>query len=267
MKRALRIVAIVVGVVGVLALGAVWYARRSNTPHPPTYVARDSTLHQPYFYLYPTRLPGSPKALIVLFGNDVAFWEPHQTLAWRFAGEGYSVIGVDLRKYLSTLPEEPQRDSAFGAGIASIIAHARTEMNADSLPVVIGGHSFGAELAFWTALHAPPPKLVGVLSLNTRASGHLFITPADWMNKEASGAYSFSVIDAIKHLDPKVKVALVRSSKDLFRAHDPALMAAGGDRIKRFEIPMATHSMTTMLVAGPLISRAVAYLVDTTTSR
>ena len=43
-----------------------------------------------------------------------------ETLAWRFSGDGYAVVGVDLRKYLATFPEsEPERDRSFGVGIAA----------------------------------------------------------------------------------------------------------------------------------------------------
>ncbi len=246
-----------------IVFGVVQYARRSNTPHPATFVAADTSLRTPYLFLYPSRAEGPSRATIVLFGNDVAFWEPHQNLAWRLSGEGYSVIGLDLRKYLATLPDgEVARDSAFSTGMTSTIAHARHELHADSLPIIIGGHSFGAELAFWLSLHAPPPNLVGVLSLNTRSTGHLFITPSDWMNKEASGPRSFSTVRAAHDINPRVRIALVRSQHDPFKAHDPEFVAAGGDRLRRFEIPMATHSLTTMLVAGPLISRAVRFLLD-----
>jgi len=265
MTRVVRIgisaIAIFLAFVG----GVIWYAHRSTKAHPPTYVAADVTLRAPYFYLYPARTTEPPRAVIVLFGNDVAFWEPHQDLAWRFSGDGYSVIGLDLRKYLATLPEtEPQRDSAFAANITATIARARHELGADSLPLIVGGHSFGAEVAFWLAWRVPPPRLAGVLSLNSRSTGHLFITPSDWLNKEASGAWSFSAVQAAREINPAVRIALVRSAKDPFRAHDPEFIAAGGSRLRRYEIPMATHSMTTMLVAGPLISRAVRFLLDTT---
>jgi pimeloyl-ACP methyl ester carboxylesterase len=265
MTRVGRRVSIGLALLVAAVLGAIWYSRRSTKAHPPTYVAVDSTLRAPYFYFYPSRTTEPAKALIVLFGNDVAFWEPHQDLAWRFSGDGYTVVGLDLRKYLATLPEaEPQRDSAFAADITTTIARARHELGADSLPLIVGGHSFGAEVAFWLAWRMPPPRLAGVLSLNSRSTGHLFITPSDWLNKEASGAWSFSVVQAAREISPSVRIALVRSAKDPFRAHDPEFIAAGGSRLRRYEIPMATHSMTTMLVAGPLISRAVRFLLDTT---
>lgn len=263
MRRIVRRIAIGLAALTIVALVATWYAHRSTKGHPPTYVAADATLRAPYFYLYPARTAEPARAVIVLFGNDIAFWEPHQDLAWRFSGDGYSVIGLDLRKYLATLPEpEPQRDSAFAANITAVIARARHELHADSLPLIVGGHSFGAEVAFWLAWRAPPPKLAGVLSLNTRSTGHLFITPNDWLNKEASGAWSFSAVQAAREIAPAVRIALVRSAKDPFRVHDPEFVAAGGSRLRRYEIPMATHSMTTMLVAGPLISRAVRFLLD-----
>jgi CheY-like chemotaxis protein len=72
---------------------------------------------------------------------------------------------------------------------------------------------------------------------------------------------------ARKEIDPRVRIALVRSSKDPFRVHDPEFVAAGGARLERFVIPLATHSMTTMLTAGPIISRAVRFLLDTTPRR
>ncbi|MDB4875784.1 MAG: hypothetical protein JWM41_2230 [Gemmatimonadetes bacterium] len=241
----------------------MWYARRPSAGHPSTYVPVDSSLRKPWMFYYGAR-PGPPRAVVVLFGNDVSFWEPHQDLAWRLAGDGNAVIGVDLRRFLATLPsDEPQRDSAFGVAISTLIARARHELHADDLPLVVGGHSFGAELAFWVAWHRPPPHLAGVLALNTRGSGHLYITPADWMNEEASGPWSFSTIDAARLIDPSVRVALVRGAKDRFQIHDSALVAAGGPRLRRYVIPMAAHSLSTMLVAGPVISRAVRFLTDT----
>ena len=250
----------------VVATVSVWYARRPSTGHPSTFVPADTGLRKPWLFYYRAKSQPS-RAVVVLFGNDVSFWEPHQDLAWRLAGDGNSVIGVDVRKFLGTLPSiEPQRDSAFGPAITNLIARTRHELGADSLPLVIGGHSFGAELAFWVAWHRPPPRLVGVLALNTRATGHLYVTPADWMNEEASGEWSFSTIEAARRIDPSVRIALVRGAKDRFRIHDSAFVAAGGPRLRRFVIPMAAHSLSTMLVAGPIITRAVRFLTDTTPS-
>lgn len=265
MTRALRRIAGLLGGLVVVAAAVVWYARRPSAGHPSALVPRDAALRQRWLYFYPARPAGSARAVLLLLGNDVAFWEPHQDLAWRLAGEGVAVVGLDVRQFLATLPSaEPQRDSAFGAAIGPLVARARHELGADALPMLVGGHSFGAELALWMAWHVPPPGLVGVLALNTRSTGHLFITPSDWLNKEASGPWTFSTIEAARRIDPRVRIALVRSAHDPFRGHDPAFVAAGGERLRRFEIPMASHSLKTMLVAGPLISRAVRFLTDST---
>ncbi len=255
------------GVLILLCVGAagVWYARRPSKGHPSAMVPADSSLVRDWLYYYPSHRTEAARGFVVLFGNDVSFWEPHQDLAWRIADDGYAVLGIDLRKFLATLPErEPQRDSAFAVAMPLLIQRARHAMNADSMPLIVGGHSFGAELAIWLAAYRPPDRLKGVLLLNTRSSGHLFITAHDWMNEEASGPYSFSTIELVTKIDPRVRIALVRSEKDKFKQHDPDFIKAGGSRLRRFVIPMAAHSLTSMLIAAPLVSRAVRFLSDTT---
>src|SRR5690242_17455007 len=116
------------------------------------YVPRDAALRTEPLLFYPAR-DRPARAFVLFLGNDVGFWKPHEELAWRLAENGYDVVGLDVKKYLAQLPEdEPARDSSFDASIGPLIARARRELGADSLPVVVGGHSFGAEVAFWIAL-------------------------------------------------------------------------------------------------------------------
>lgn len=226
------------------------------------YVPRDASLRDQPLLFYPARTR-APRAFVFFLGNDVGFWKPHEELAWRLAENGYAVVGLDIKRYLARLPEdEPTRDSSFAATIGPLMARARAELGADSLPVVVGGHSFGAEVAFWIAEHRPPPKLAGVLALSPRSTGHLVVTPYDLMNHEASGPWSFSTIQAATDIASGVRIALVRGASDKFRRHDSAFIAAGGSRLRYFVVPFANHSLRKLLIAGPIIEHAVEYLVE-----
>ncbi len=265
MKRWVRVLLYGLGAVAAV-VGTVQYANHGSTGHPSALVPMDTTLRTPWLYFYPSRTKTPAVGVILLVGNDVAFRAPHQDLAWRLADDGYGVIGLDVRQFLSTLPErEPQRDSTFGVEIAKLMARARHELQADSLPMIVGGHSFGAEVALWIARYQPPPHLVGVLELNISGSGHLFITAADLLMSEATGPDSFSTLALTAQLDPHVRIALVRGANDPFRHHDPDFVRIGGARLRRFEVPLAGHGLKSMIVAGPIISKAVRFLMDSTT--
>jgi pimeloyl-ACP methyl ester carboxylesterase len=244
-----------------LLLALVLFAACESGPVTP-YVPRDASLRDQPLFFYPARTKPA-RAFVFFLGNDVGFWKPHEELAWRLAGIGYDVVGLDLKKYLGELPQdEPARDSSFAASVGALIARTRTELGADSLPAVVGGHSFGAEVAFWIALHRPPPNLVGVLAMSPRSTGHLVVTPADLLNHEASGPWSFSTVRAAADIAPGVRIALVRGASDQFRRHDSAFMAAGGGRLRYFLIPFANHSLRKLLIAGPIVEHALEFLVE-----
>lgn len=263
-KRWVRV--LVYGFVAIAAvIGTVQYINHGSSGHPSALVPVDPVLRQPWLYFYPSRTTTPAVGVILFVGNDIAFRAPHQDLAWRLSGDGYGVIGLDVRAFLSTLPEsEPQRDSTFGVEIAKLMVRARHELHADSLPMIVGGHSFGAEVALWIARYQPPPRLVGVLELNISGSGHLFITAADLLMSEASGPDSFSTLTLTATLAPQLRIALVRGANDPFRHHDIDFVRVGGARLRRFEVPLAGHGLKSMIVAGPIISKAVRFLMDST---
>ncbi|GAC1515565.1 MAG: hypothetical protein NVS1B4_06550 [Gemmatimonadaceae bacterium] len=229
--------------------------------HPPTYRVRDPQLAREPLLFYPAKDSTQRRAVLFYFGNDVGFWGAHEKLAYRLSTEGYDVIGLDLKAWLARLPDGvARRDSAVRARILPLVARARTELNDDSLPLILGGHSFGAEMAIWTAHELPPPHLIGVLAMSPRSTGHLIVVPEDLMNHEPSGPGSFSTIQYVSQLRADLRVALVRGEHDKFRKHDSAFVAAGGPRLNRYFVPWASHSMQGLIISGFVIERALTWV-------
>lgn len=245
----------------VVALAAVSGCRDARS----AYVPRDGTLRTLPIYLYPASDGMRPaRAVVFFFGNDVGFWEAHQELAERLARDGYSVAGFDVKRWLGGLPDGPEavRDSAFAAGVAPIIARARHELDGDALPLIVGGHSIGAEFAVWTAAHALPAGTVGVLMLSPGLRSHLRVTVADQLNAgEPTERGSFAVPDAVRGVPAAVRIALVRGDNDRYRYADSAIVAAGGGRLRRFRVALAGHSMKRIGWAVPVVEDALGYLV------
>jgi type IV secretory pathway VirJ component len=231
-------------------------------PSPAPYTPRDPALASYPLFFYPSAVPSAPPRAFVFFvGNDIGFWGAHQDLAKRLAGAGYDVVGLDVKKSFNGLPDDAvARATLFGDTVARMIALARHELGADSIPVVLGGHSLGAEIAGWIAIHAAPPNLTGLLLISSRGRGHLRATLADVANRTApSEPGSYSVAENIAALPASVRVAIVRGTDDRFRAVDDSLLKAGGARIDKWSVPWGGHSMSNILLAGPFVERALAW--------
>ncbi len=249
---------------GLLLLGALLAACFRAEPAP--YTPHDPRLAAFPLYFYPTvDSTKAPRAFVFFLGNDIGFWGAHQELAKRLAGSGYDVVGFDVKAYFAKLPDANDtlaRASAFRDSVSAMIALARHELHADSIAVVVGGHSIGAELASWIARNAPPPNLSGLLLISPGARGHLRVSLADLaMSGEPTEPGSFSIAENISALPDGVRIALVRGTDDRYRTVDPELMKAGGKRMERWAVPWGGHSMSNILLAGPFIERAVASVV------
>ena len=234
-------------------------------PSPTPYTPRDPALASFPLFFYPSAVAGTPaKAFVFFVGNDIGFWGAHQDLAKRLAGAGYDVVGLDVKVFFGRLPDDAaRRASLFGDSVAMMIALARHELGADSIPLVLGGHSLGAEIASWIAVNAPPPRLASLLLISSRSRGHLRATLADIANRSApTEPGSYSVADNIAALPASVRVAIVRGTDDRFRSADSTLLAAGGRRIDKWSVPWGGHSMSNILLAGPFVERALAWTLE-----
>ncbi|MEP7384407.1 MAG: hypothetical protein ABI910_22215 [Gemmatimonadota bacterium] len=232
---------------------------------PPPPPAHDPALRSLPMWFYPaadTTIP--PRAVVFFFGNDVGFWEPHQELAWALSGQQIAVAGLDMRQLLRQLPEdEVTRERAFVDEILLLIARSRHELHGDSIPLIIAGHSLGAEVAVWTAAFAHPPGTIGVLALSPGSRSHLRVSLGDLaMSAEPVGAGSFSVAAAVAHLPSGERLAIVRGERDKFSFADSCLLAAGGARAHRYLVRFGNHSLREILIARPTVRRAVDWVLE-----
>ena len=234
------------------------------TPDRPTRAARDPELRTEPVSLYAAAdSTRPPRAVIIFFGNDIGFWRPHRQLAAALADAQYAVAGVDIRPLLAALPEpNPDRDSAFAARIEPLIERSRHELGSDSTPVIIAGHSLGAELAIWTSAHTCVAGVKGVLALAPGTRSHLRVSISDIMNgPEPTGPGSFSVAGAISIVPAEQRIAIVRGTRDEYARADSLLLAAGGRRATRFLVPFAGHSLKRLTTVGLETRRALEWLL------
>lgn len=248
----------------VLLLACVLTTACEGGTAEPTYMPHSTALRALPLYFYPVANGRKALAFVFLFGNDVGFWKPHRELAAAMAQQGYDVVGFDLKPLFAMLPSDPAaRQRAFGDTISHIIAAARHELQADSLPLVVGGHSLGAEVAAWTGAHVALPHFAGVLAVSPGSRSHLRVGMSDLASgPEPTGAGSFAVSSEVAALPAGARFAIVRGSHDRYTFADSALVAAGGDRAQRYIVRFAGHSLRRITFARPTVREALGWLIE-----
>jgi pimeloyl-ACP methyl ester carboxylesterase len=248
-----------------LGLGFVaslaWDDRSIHAPVVPM----DPLLRQAGVLLYPsTDGARPPRAVVFFFGNDVGFWRPHKLLASHLSERGIAVAGFDLRDLLHSLPVmPPERARTFVARIVPIIERSRAALGGASVPLVIAGHSLGAEVALWTAAHALRGEVAGVMAMAPGSRSHLDATLSDILNgPEPTGPGSFSVSDEVRAVPSGERIAIVRGSSDQYRIADVRLVPAGGARLHRFVVPFAGHSLKGGILVADAVQRAMDWLLQ-----
>ena len=234
------------------------------------YVPRNPALRRASLFFYPSHAGSGPApAFVFFFGNDVGFWSAHQELADDLAGQGYAVVGFDVKPLLASLPDgatataATARDSMFSVALASLIRASRHELGMDARPVILAGHSVGAELAVWSAGHVAIPNLLGVVAISPGARGHLRITLSDLANAgDPDEPGSFSVAREVAALPASMRVALVRGDRDPYRYADSAIVAVGGQRVRLSIIPLAGHSLKRVILARYVVRNAVDWVLE-----
>lgn len=249
---------VVVAVVLLLCAAAgVWGARAvGDAGAPPNYVARDAELRAAPLRFYRAE---HARAFVWFLGNDVGFWGAQQRLAASLAAHDMDVVGLDLRAWLAARPNErpDARAAALRGAMQDLIARSRRELGDTALPVVLAGHSVGAEAALWLAASDALPWR-GVVAISPGSRGHLKVTASDLAFGEPTEQGSFAV-DSVLHAIPStIRVAVVRGAGDRLRGVDASLVRARPE-VRLEVVPLAGHSMRRLFIAGPMIENAMAW--------
>ena len=72
--------------------------------------------------------------------------------------------------------------------------------------------------------------------------------------------------DLVKSSPSDLRIALVRGASDRHRVSDPGIVAAGGKRVKKFDIPFAGHSLKKILIARYVVRDAISWVESHTPS-
>ncbi|MEO7964532.1 MAG: hypothetical protein ABIT38_11580 [Gemmatimonadaceae bacterium] len=260
----MRAILLALGAATLVGVGAVRAYVNQVGPTGIPRVARSPWLRTQPIFLYPAQgLAAPPRAYIFFLGNDVGFWTAHRALSWRLSLEGYAIAGLDIRPILDSLPQSrAEREQAFRARTTRLLATARHELGADSTPVLIAGHSLGAELAIVLASEAIP-RLVGVVAMSPGGRSHLEISPSDVLtSSDPTGPESFAISEALRRIPEPVRVAIVRGSGDGLRRVDDSLLASYRPPVRRFIVMLAGHSLKSVALSGPVVDGAIDWLLS-----
>jgi hypothetical protein len=118
-------------------------------------------------------------------------------------------------------------------------------------------------VAIWTAAYTKPVGTAAVLAMSPGSRSHLRVSLSDIMNgPEPTGAESFAVATAIADVPHDERIAIIRGTRDRYITVDSALLAAGCDRIQRFPVPFAGHSLKRLATASFETKRALDWLLE-----
>ena len=255
-----KIYAGIASVVLLLAIG--WWFLWPRPIARPDYVPRTVALRSDKFYVYPPQ--GTMRGTIIFFGNDVGFWQPHQELADFLSRDGYAVVGFDLRSLFTSVANlaPADRENIVGDSLSVLMFECLAEFHGEKLPLVLMGHSLGAEVSIWASSHIGVPKIDGVVAMAPGGRGHLAITASDYLSSSLpSGPDSFSMSQLVSSAPRTVRIALVRGTADKMGAADPGILAAGASRMKSFPIPLAGHSLKKILIARYVVRDALGWVL------
>ena len=204
--------------------------------------------------LYRPTLAATPKGTVLMSSGDVGWVGLAVDLAGFLARQGYAVIGINSRQYLSVFtsgtahvtPAEVTRDYA---AIAQWLHERRTLWD----PVIVAGVSEGAALAVLAGAGANHAWVKGVMTLGLPASAELAWRLRDlmkWITRQDPGEPSFEPKDFLPLVSPR-PLWMIQSTRDEYvTPRDYQQLEAAARSPKRLVlVDAANHRFTDRLPA------------------
>ena len=161
---------------------------------------------------------GTPKGTVIMGSGDVGWVGLGVTMAEFLSGEGWTVVGVNVRQYLSSFTaarshlaaEDPPRD------YSEIVDFLATKGLAPR-PCIVSGVSEGAALAVLVAASPAGKRWIrGVITMGIPPSAELAWKWTDftaWITKTDAREPSFAPVDYIGRVSP-IPLCMLQSKKD-----------------------------------------------------
>jgi alpha-beta hydrolase superfamily lysophospholipase len=200
-----------------------------------------------------------PKGTIVIGSGDVGWVGLAVDLAEFLATQGYAVVGVNSRQYLSTFTSGPAHvtTAQVAQDYATIVAFLR-ERRTLWPPIVVAGVSEGAALAVLAGGPANHAWAAGVITLGLPPTGELAWRWKDalsWLTKKDSGEPSFEPKAFVGAVSP-LPLWMIQSTRDEYvsEADYRAFERAAAPPSRLVLIDAANHRFTNRL---PLVREQV----------
>lgn len=170
--------------------------------------------------VYPAR--GSARGTILMASGDVGWVGLAASLADEYSAQGYVVVGLNVRQYLSTFTTSKThlQPSDVPGDYRIILGYAR-EKGLLTRPVIVSGVSEGAALAVLAASDAHNHDWIdGVITMGLPPTAELAWRWSDslsWVTKRDAAEPSFSPHEVIASVSP-VPLYMIQSTRDEYVA-------------------------------------------------
>jgi fermentation-respiration switch protein FrsA (DUF1100 family) len=196
------------------------------------------------------RPEGTPRGTIIMGSGDVGWVGLAVSMAQQLESDGYLVVGVNVRQYLSAFAEG--KSHLMQTDVPRDYAAVADRLRAQRLlaaPVILSGVSEGAALSVLAASESANHAWVdGVIAMGlpevAELAWHWSDVPA-WIFKKDANEPSFHAHEIIASVSP-VPIALIQSTKDEYvpEADYRRLFETARDPKKLFLIDASNHRFT-----------------------